>query len=162
MPSIGHHPPPQLSSHYHSCPLNTISLLGATRGEAEARPSIIMSSSDSRRRPILAKGAMVCWSMVMTSSLVAAFHHLPSQTRFPRLGGVRSLKAAGKDHVGPNDNVWVNVDNLMTHDVCGPGTIGIFKKEFGNDAKVSSNVSPRLSSNIASLCFHLVVDLLMS
>jgi len=25
----------------------------------------------------------------------------------------------------------------MTHDVCGPGTIGIFKKEFGDDAQVS-------------------------
>jgi 3-isopropylmalate/(R)-2-methylmalate dehydratase large subunit len=30
----------------------------------------------------------------------------------------------------------VDVDVLMTHDVCGPGTIGIFKKEFGEDAKV--------------------------
>eukprot|EP00752_Nemacystus_decipiens_P014530 g12939.t1 len=27
----------------------------------------------------------------------------------------------------------------MTHDVCGPGTIGIFKKEFGQDAKVWDN-----------------------
>jgi len=25
---------------------------------------------------------------------------------------------------------------LMTHDVCGPGTIGVFKREFGTDAKV--------------------------
>ncbi|MGH7939601.1 MAG: 3-isopropylmalate dehydratase large subunit, partial [Limisphaerales bacterium] len=25
---------------------------------------------------------------------------------------------------------------LMTHDVCGPGTIGVFKREFGKDAKV--------------------------
>ena len=24
----------------------------------------------------------------------------------------------------------------MTHDVCGPGTIGVFKREFGEDAKV--------------------------
>ena len=24
----------------------------------------------------------------------------------------------------------------MTHDVCGPGTIGVFKREFGKDAKV--------------------------
>jgi 3-isopropylmalate/(R)-2-methylmalate dehydratase large subunit len=24
----------------------------------------------------------------------------------------------------------------MTHDVCGPGTIGIFHKEFGRNAKV--------------------------
>ena len=30
----------------------------------------------------------------------------------------------------------MNVDVLMTHDVCGPGTIGVFKKNFGEDAKV--------------------------
>ena len=45
-------------------------------------------------------------------------------------------KAAGRDHVGPADNIWVNVDVLMTHDVCGPGTIGIFKKHFSANAKV--------------------------
>jgi len=38
--------------------------------------------------------------------------------------------------VAPGQNVWVNVDVLMTHDVCGPGTIGIFKEQFGPDAKV--------------------------
>ncbi|MEM6853210.1 MAG: aconitase family protein [Planctomycetota bacterium] len=43
---------------------------------------------------------------------------------------------AGKSEVTPGENVWVDVDVLMTHDVCGPGTIGIFKKEFGKDAKV--------------------------
>lgn len=45
-------------------------------------------------------------------------------------------KAAGREHVAPNDNIWVQVDNLMTHDVCGPGTFGLFKKEFGPTAKV--------------------------
>jgi 3-isopropylmalate/(R)-2-methylmalate dehydratase large subunit len=43
---------------------------------------------------------------------------------------------AGRDKVTPGENVWCNVDTLMTHDVCGPGTIGIFEKEFGADAKV--------------------------
>jgi 3-isopropylmalate/(R)-2-methylmalate dehydratase large subunit len=43
---------------------------------------------------------------------------------------------AGKSDVAPGDNVWVNVDILMTHDVCGPGTIGIFQEEFGKNAKV--------------------------
>ncbi len=43
---------------------------------------------------------------------------------------------AGRPEVSPGDNVWVNVDVLMTHDVCGPGTIGIFKEEFGQNAKV--------------------------
>jgi 3-isopropylmalate/(R)-2-methylmalate dehydratase large subunit len=43
---------------------------------------------------------------------------------------------AAKGRVQPGENVWVNVDVLMTHDVCGPGTIGVFHKEFGKDAKV--------------------------
>ena len=34
---------------------------------------------------------------------------------------------ASKDPVGPGDNIWVDVDILMTHDVCGPGAISIFK-----------------------------------
>jgi selenophosphate synthase len=33
-------------------------------------------------------------------------------------------------------NIWTNVDKLMTHDVCGPGTFGIFQKEFGENAQV--------------------------
>ena len=45
-------------------------------------------------------------------------------------------RASGKKTVQPGDNVWVNVDVLMTHDVCGPGTIGVFKREFGATAKV--------------------------
>ncbi|CAI7891187.1 unnamed protein product [Closterium sp. NIES-53] len=45
-------------------------------------------------------------------------------------------RAAERARVAPGENVWVNTDVLMTHDVCGPGTIGIFKKEFGADAKV--------------------------
>lgn len=45
-------------------------------------------------------------------------------------------KAAGRSHVEPGDNIWVNADLLMTHDVCGPGTIGVFKREFGVNAKV--------------------------
>ncbi len=40
-------------------------------------------------------------------------------------------RAAGRDHVQPGDNIWINVDVLMTHDVCGPGTIGVFKQHFG-------------------------------
>ncbi len=45
-------------------------------------------------------------------------------------------RASGKRAVSPGENVWVNADVLMTHDVCGPGTIGIFKREFGAGAKV--------------------------
>ncbi len=43
---------------------------------------------------------------------------------------------AGRSTVTPGENVWVDVDVLMTHDVCGPGTIGIFKQQFGPDARV--------------------------
>jgi 3-isopropylmalate/(R)-2-methylmalate dehydratase large subunit len=45
-------------------------------------------------------------------------------------------RASGQTHVHPGDNVWVEVDTLLTHDVCGPGTIGVFHREFGRDAKV--------------------------
>lgn len=45
-------------------------------------------------------------------------------------------RSAGRDKVLPGDNVWLNVDVLMTHDVCGPPTIDIWKKEFGSSAKV--------------------------
>src|SRR2546421_7823732 len=43
---------------------------------------------------------------------------------------------SGRDAVRPGDNVWIDTDILMTHDVCGPGTIGIFKQHFGQNAKV--------------------------
>jgi 3-isopropylmalate/(R)-2-methylmalate dehydratase large subunit len=43
---------------------------------------------------------------------------------------------AGRKTVVPGNNIWVDVDILMTHDVCGPGTIGIFRKQFGPNAKV--------------------------
>lgn len=45
-------------------------------------------------------------------------------------------KASGKYEVNPGDNIWLNVDVLMTHDVCGPPTIGIWKNEFKEKAKI--------------------------
>jgi len=45
-------------------------------------------------------------------------------------------RAAGRPSVRAGDNVWVQADLLMTHDVCGPGTIGIFQQEFGAKARV--------------------------
>lgn len=45
-------------------------------------------------------------------------------------------RAAGRGSVEPGENVWVNADILMTHDVCGPGTFGVFREKFGPDAKV--------------------------
>ncbi|MEM8558383.1 MAG: aconitase/3-isopropylmalate dehydratase large subunit family protein [Bacteroidota bacterium] len=43
---------------------------------------------------------------------------------------------AGRDRVAPGETMWIDVDVLMTHDVCGPPTIGIFQREFGADAPV--------------------------
>ena len=45
-------------------------------------------------------------------------------------------KHAGRDNVIPGENIWIDVDVLMTHDVCGPGTIGVFKEHFGKNARV--------------------------
>ena len=45
-------------------------------------------------------------------------------------------KASGRKRVEPGENIWLNVDVLMTHDVCGPPTIGIWKREFGSEAKI--------------------------
>lgn len=36
----------------------------------------------------------------------------------------------------PGDNIWVRADKLLTHDVCGPGTFGVFQREFGENAEV--------------------------
>lgn len=45
-------------------------------------------------------------------------------------------RSARKKKVTPGENVWLNVDLLMTHDVCGPPTIAIWEKEFGTEAKI--------------------------
>lgn len=45
-------------------------------------------------------------------------------------------RSAGKTKVIPGENIWINVDILMTHDVCGPPTIEIWQKEFGKEAMV--------------------------
>ncbi|KAK1290569.1 3-isopropylmalate dehydratase [Acorus calamus] len=64
----------------------------------------------------------------------------PSTTGSVKVGMTMTEKifarASERTQLVPGENVWVNVDVLMTHDVCGPGTIGIFKKEFGENAKV--------------------------
>ena len=45
-------------------------------------------------------------------------------------------RAANRRFVEAGESVWLNVDVLLTHDVCGPPTFDIFKQEFGPDAKV--------------------------
>ena len=43
-------------------------------------------------------------------------------------------ESANRPSVIPGENVWLNVDVLMTHDVCGPPTFAFWKKEFGEKA----------------------------
>ncbi len=45
-------------------------------------------------------------------------------------------KSAGKKNISIGESIWLNVDTLMTHDVCGPPVIGIWKNEFGEKAKI--------------------------
>lgn len=45
-------------------------------------------------------------------------------------------RSAGRKKLEPGENVWLNVDTLMTHDVCGPPTIEIWEKEFGAGAEI--------------------------
>lgn len=45
-------------------------------------------------------------------------------------------RAAKRVCLHAGENVWSAVDILLTHDVCGPGTIGVFKREFGEKARV--------------------------
>lgn len=45
-------------------------------------------------------------------------------------------KSSGKSGVKPGENIWLNVDTLMTHDVCGPPTIQIWKREFGENSEI--------------------------
>ena len=65
-------------------------------------------------------------------------------------------RAANKSQVSPGENLWVGADVLMTHDVCGPGTIGIFKKEFGADAKVGQTFLTDANLHTKLSRFHTV------
>ena len=85
-------------------------MMGARSVRGGAHATSTGSGGSGRRAPVR------CGGMTMTEKILA--------------------KASGKAQVVPGDNIWVNTDVLMTHDVCGPGTIGVFKKEFGANAKV--------------------------
>ncbi|WP_435955001.1 3-isopropylmalate dehydratase large subunit [Dryocola sp. BD626] len=45
-------------------------------------------------------------------------------------------RAAGREKVSPGEVIFVKVDVLMSHDPCTPGVASVFKKEFGENAKV--------------------------
>lgn len=93
-----------------------------------SRIQSIRSARGSRCIPKAATAGYVAPKMTMTEGIIA--------------------RRAGQDSVAPGDNVWVDVDKLMTHDVCGPGTFGIFEKEFGEDAQVRPHSFCRSSSAI--------------
>ena len=40
-----------------------------------------------------------------------------------------------RDRVQPGEKIWVDVDVLLTHDVCGPPAYAIFRREFGDAAR---------------------------
>ncbi|KAG4182687.1 hypothetical protein ERO13_A09G059700v2 [Gossypium hirsutum] len=77
--------------------------------------SMAMATRQSERKPATT-GSMKS-PMTMTEKLLA--------------------KGAEKAEVKAGDNVWVNVDVFMTNDISGPGSIGIFQKEFGENAKAN-------------------------
>ena len=45
-------------------------------------------------------------------------------------------KHSAQPVVRPGENIWTEVDKLLTHDVCGPPAFGIFQREFGPNAQV--------------------------
>lgn len=80
---------------------------------SHARPPLAVAAPARATPP---KPSVVAHPMTLTEKLLA--------------------RGANKPYVRPGENIWVHVDTLMTHDVCGPPTIGIFKREFGENARV--------------------------
>ncbi|EFN58361.1 hypothetical protein CHLNCDRAFT_30204 [Chlorella variabilis] len=87
---------------------------GGVAGRCPARVSCVAAPPTPSRTP--ASTGAVKRAMTMTEKILA--------------------KHSDKASVTPGDNVWTKVDKLMTHDVCGPGTFGIFQQEFGDAAEV--------------------------
>ncbi|OMO95328.1 Aconitase/3-isopropylmalate dehydratase large subunit, alpha/beta/alpha [Corchorus olitorius] len=75
---------------------------------------MVMAPQQSERKPATTGSVKI--PMTMTEKILA--------------------RASEKPQLRPGDNVWVNVDVFMTNDISGPGSIGIFNKEFGENAKV--------------------------
>ncbi|KAL3812416.1 hypothetical protein ACJIZ3_013684 [Penstemon smallii] len=96
-----------------------------------AQPSFPFSTLTSKKRVS---------SKILSVMTPQQSERKPSTTGAVKTGMTMTEKilarASEKTHLSPGENSWVNVDVLMTHDVCGPGSIGIFKREFGENAKV--------------------------
>eukprot|EP00245_Coleochaete_scutata_P005784 TRINITY_DN19650_c0_g1_i1.p1 TRINITY_DN19650_c0_g1~~TRINITY_DN19650_c0_g1_i1.p1 ORF type:complete len:523 (-),score=97.46 TRINITY_DN19650_c0_g1_i1:157-1725(-) len=116
------------------------------RGISESDSSRVSPSSSFFGKSVTFSSPKLGGKVRRTALETCAIAAPPTSQRSPAsTGAVKSpmtmtekilSKAAVKSKVAPGENVWVNADTLMTHDVCGPGTIGIFKKEFGENAKV--------------------------
>ncbi|KAJ9182344.1 hypothetical protein P3X46_006348 [Hevea brasiliensis] len=74
----------------------------------------VMAPQQSERKP--ATTGSVKTAMTMTGKILA--------------------RASEKPQSNPGENVWVSVDTLMALDACGTGCFAIFKREFGENAKV--------------------------
>lgn len=85
-----------------------------------------MKTSTLSTSPSPRKKKQVKRAMTMTEKILS--NHIDSDASSSTSSSARSVR--------PGDNVWTKVDKLMTHDVCGPGTFGIFQKEFGESARV--------------------------
>ncbi|PIA40016.1 hypothetical protein AQUCO_02500024v1 [Aquilegia coerulea] len=95
-------------------PIQRYSRKASSSSSSSRKVVSVMAPSQSQRPP--STTGSVKTGMTMTEKILA--------------------RASERSQLVPGENVWVNIDVLMTHDVCGPGTIGIFKKEFGENAKV--------------------------
>lgn len=49
------------------------------------------------------------------------------------------LSRSSNKFVRPGEVAWVKVDVLMSHDPCAPGVASVFKREFGENARVWDN-----------------------
>lgn len=88
------------------------------------------------------------WSAVHQSCADALPVAASLQVKHPMTMTEKILAAhSGNGQVRPGDNIWTNVDKLLTHDVCGPGTFGIFQREFGMDAEVRAEIGS-LEANV--------------
>ena len=123
------------------------------RGDADAGAHARADWLGARR---LACCAALFSSAALRCALLhaALWHSSPAERRLPHIHATQTKRQqvkspmtltekilasrSGGSVVRPGDNIWTKVDKLMTHDVCGPGTFGIFQKEFGEGAQVRS------------------------
>lgn len=108
-----------------------VNIAPASFASHAAQSSSLASSSFTRPLSAVAPAASRKASHVVTPTAVVS-----SGTRPMTLSEKIIANHTDKGFVEPGDNVWVDVDSLMSHDVCGPPMVKTFKIEFGEDARV--------------------------